>query len=357
MLTTPLVGGTARAPVNAIELRNGTTSLAINFIDPDNTTPNDVTGPAGVSNTVTWNNLTGANGNSSTLNLDVAGASNPTTAGVTWASPNAWSSTGRGEENNTAPVGENRDLMTSYLDTGGLGGAGVRIDLANLPASLTAGAGYDLYVYIKGGINGRGGDYTVGGSFPPPNFASNVQVTENSTINVTGFTAAQMGNMSVDAGKTLNINGNGLKVGDVSAGTGGCVRFNTTQASEVAGALGGDGTVSVPAGRTVDFTRNGAAATGSPKLDIARGADGELRPRRGGHVCGIRRKHDRQRRSAARRNWRHRPVGRYDDDHECSWIEGRLAWWSSDGRNERRRFSVGGQLRHRSEVVACSIDR
>jgi hypothetical protein len=278
LLTTPLFGGTARAPVNAIELKNGTTTLSINFIDPDNTTPNDVMGPAGVSNTVTWNNLTGANGNSNTLNLDVSGASNPTTAAITWSSPNAWSSTGRGEENNTAPAGENRDLMTSYLDTGAIGGAGVRIDLSNLPAGLTSGSGYDLYVYIKGGINGRGGDYTVGGDFPVPDFASNLRVTENSTVNITGFTAAQVGDISVDAGKMLSITGNGLNAGDVSAGAGGTVLFNTTRTSIVSGTLGGEGTVSVATNRTVDFTGSAAPATGAPKLNIARGGTTNFAP-------------------------------------------------------------------------------
>jgi hypothetical protein len=284
LTTIPTVGAPARAPVNGIEIRNGNAAIAIKFAadQPDGAGGDGesvVTGPAGVNNTIGWNNF-GVMGQPEVpnqtvpqaLNIDVGGTSSPSPATVTWTSNNIWSSTGRGEENNTA-TGENRDLMAGYLDTGDVGGNGATVNIAGLPASLTGGGGYDVYVYIKGGINGRGGDYRFGSSAaPPPNFASNVTVTENSTINVTGFTGGQIGNVSVDAGKTLNINGNALKVNDVSAGAGGVVRFNTTRTSEVAGALGGDGTVVVPGGRTVDFTRNGAAATGSPKLDIARGA-------------------------------------------------------------------------------------
>jgi hypothetical protein len=218
--STPLVGGTARAPVNAIELRNGTTSLAINFTDPLNTTaPSDVTGPAGVSNTVTWNNVSGTNGSATGLNADVSGASNPTTASIGWTSAGTWSSTGRGEENNTAPAGENRELMTGYLDTGGLGGVGVRIDVADLPASLTSGTGYDLYVYIKGGVNGRGGDYTLLNN-APITFGSDVSVTENSSIGSNGGPPLLYGDLSITAGKTLTVESSNYRFADVNLSSG-----------------------------------------------------------------------------------------------------------------------------------------
>ena len=94
--------------------------------------------------------------------------------------------------------------MAGYLDTGDINQTAVTINVAGLPASITAG--YDVFVYIKGGINGRGGDYRLGSSAAPaPNFGSNINVTENSTINVTGFTGARVGNISVDAGRTLKI--------------------------------------------------------------------------------------------------------------------------------------------------------
>ena len=68
------------------------------------------------------------------------------------------------KRNNTA-TGENRDLMAGYLDTAGLGGTGVSISLTGLPTSLTQ-FGYDVYVYIQGGVAARGGTYTLGANSP-----------------------------------------------------------------------------------------------------------------------------------------------------------------------------------------------
>ena len=276
-----------------------------------------VTGPAGLFSTPGWNNF-GAQNEAApqAINQVVNGTASPSGATVTWSSNGLWSSTGQGEENNTAPVGEDRDLMAGYLDTGGVGETGVTIDVTNLPATLTSGTGYDVYVYIKGGVTGRGGDYTIGtttkqnvvdapftGTYtedavdpgstpgsnylvyrglttpsftltttpliggtarapvnaieivkgnisPPPNFGSNVTATENSTINVTGAAAAQIGGVSMAAGKTLSVTGNPLTV---------------------SGSIEGAGTLRATTGATVNFTRNGAASTGSPTIDIARG--------------------------------------------------------------------------------------
>jgi hypothetical protein len=83
-------------------------------------------------------------------------------------------------------------------------------------------------------------------------------------------------NVSVDATKTLTVNGNALEVNDVSGA--GTVRFNTTRTSEVAGSLGGTATVQVAPNRTVDFTKNGAAATGTPAIDVALGATANFTP-------------------------------------------------------------------------------
>ena len=128
--------------------------------------------------------------------MDVNGTATPSGASVTWSSAGVWSSTGAGEENNTAPAGENRDLMAGYLDTGAIGGIGVNINVADLPASFT-GSGYDVYVYIKGGINGRGGDYSLRpATFQNPDFLSNVTVTANSTIDVIG-PGARLGDLSI----------------------------------------------------------------------------------------------------------------------------------------------------------------
>jgi hypothetical protein len=93
----------------------------------------------------------------------VAGAANATAASVTWSSNNTWASTGRGEENNTAPAGANRNLMTGYLDTLGVGQEGISITVANLPP-VAGFPFFDVYVYMQGGANNRGGTYTIGGT-------------------------------------------------------------------------------------------------------------------------------------------------------------------------------------------------
>ncbi|MEX2138445.1 MAG: PEP-CTERM sorting domain-containing protein [Pirellulales bacterium] len=317
-----LSGGTLELRTSQ-SLAPGSISIPVKFgaNQPDGAGGDDgnsqVTGPAGVFSTPTWNNF-GAQNEAAlqALNQVVNGTANPSGASVTWSSNGLWSSTGQGEENNTAPAGENRDLMAGYLDTGGVGETGVTIAVTGLPASLTSGTGYDVYVYVKGGINGRGGDYTLGGTTknnivespfngtfiedaidpgatpgsnylvfrgvttpnftltttpligsparapvnaveivrgtiaPPPDFASNIRATENSTINVTGSTSAQLGGLSVDAGKTLTIAGNLLRI---------------------SGSIEGAGTVQVAANTTVNFIRSGAASSGTPSIGIARG--------------------------------------------------------------------------------------
>jgi hypothetical protein len=145
-------------------------SIAINFASdepvltpPGVGSPISTAGPAGVLNTVRWNNLTGADSTAPiTLNADVAGTLTPTAATVIWSSPNTWASTGRGEENNTAPAGNNKSLMTGYIDTLGVGEEGTSITVANLPP-VQGFPFFDVYVYIQGGANNRGGTYTIGG--------------------------------------------------------------------------------------------------------------------------------------------------------------------------------------------------
>lgn len=138
-------------------------SIGINFgaDEPDPADPGNsssVDGPAGLVGTATWNNMEGASGGPTALVLDDGAASGAT---VEWVSPNTWASTGRpGEENNTAPPGEDRDLMTGYIDTD----SGVNlttVTVAGLGPEFT-GPGYDVIVYITGGVVGRGGEYTIG---------------------------------------------------------------------------------------------------------------------------------------------------------------------------------------------------
>ena len=139
-------------------------SIAIKFGTDQPGRPGDdnaaVNGPAGVLSTAVWNNFGGPNSAApQVLNADVAGASTPTAATVAWTSNNTWSSSGLGEENNTG-TGENGDLMAGYLDTGGLGGTPAVVTVANLPP-VAGFPFFDVYVYTQGGVNGRGGTYTI----------------------------------------------------------------------------------------------------------------------------------------------------------------------------------------------------
>jgi hypothetical protein len=137
-------------------------SIAIHFGTEQPAAGSPVNGAAGVLNTVNWNNLSfPTQATPQLLTVDLNSGSVASVATIIWSSNNTWSSTGLGEENNTA-TGENRDLMAGYLDTGGLGGVGVSINVTGLNASGFS-LGYDVYVYIQGGVNGRGGDYTLGG--------------------------------------------------------------------------------------------------------------------------------------------------------------------------------------------------
>jgi hypothetical protein len=134
-------------------------SFAINFgADEPDGAGSAVNGAAGVLETATWNNLSGNEGGPVALNLDTDGVSSGSDVMVSWTSNNTWSSTGRGEENNTAPDGNDRNLMTGYLDTNDT--SVTTISVSGLDASFTD-PGYSVIVYMKGGVNGRGGQYTV----------------------------------------------------------------------------------------------------------------------------------------------------------------------------------------------------
>ena len=136
-------------------------SIAINFgADEPDGARSDVTGAAGVLGTTNWNNLDLLDGTDVSVNGDDGGSVVGGVATVTWVSNNTWSSTGRGnEENNTAPDGGDRNLMTGYLDTN-----------ADDPAIVTVSGldgEYSVYVYMNGGVLGRGGDYAIEGHGDP----------------------------------------------------------------------------------------------------------------------------------------------------------------------------------------------
>jgi len=134
------------------------TTLSVNFgADEPDGARSDVDGAAGVTDSLNWNNVDGASGSAGSLvNMDGAA----TGAAVEWSSPNTWSSTGRGEEANQG-TGEDRDLMTGYLDTESTGGATADVTFSGL-SSVFGSVPYSVFVYVQGGVNGRGGDYTIG---------------------------------------------------------------------------------------------------------------------------------------------------------------------------------------------------
>ena len=133
-------------------------------------------------NTVNWNNFSGPSG-SSAVSLDVNGLPIASGASVTWSSNNTWSSTGLGEENNTA-TGENGDLMSGYLDSLGVGEQGPLVTVSGLSSVPAFSLGYDVYVYVQGGVNGRGGNYTLGGNtlFHAPTAAFSGVFVEDTTV-------------------------------------------------------------------------------------------------------------------------------------------------------------------------------
>ncbi len=120
----------------------------------------DVTGAAGELGTVNWNNLDLNTGGPQAVNQDDQGVSTPTDVTVQWSSNNTWCSTGRGEENNTAPDGQDRNLMTGYLDTTDV--STTTVTVSGLDTILAGGEEYAVYAYMNGGVTGRGGDYAIG---------------------------------------------------------------------------------------------------------------------------------------------------------------------------------------------------
>jgi len=132
-------------------------SISINFgADEPDGAGSAVAGAAGILGSAFWNNVETAAGEASGLVASIDGAAALTDVSVSWESNNTWSSTGRGEENNSAPEGDDRNMMTGYLDTNNTSVTTVTV------SGIPAGANYNVIVYAKGGVNGRGGEFTIG---------------------------------------------------------------------------------------------------------------------------------------------------------------------------------------------------
>ncbi|GEM_PF-1305068 len=185
-------------------------SIGINFAsDEPAGNGSAVDGEAGVVGTSVWNNLEGGSGASDFLIADVDGSAGLTGVKVSWSSPNTWSSQGRGEENNSAPEGNDRNLMTGYIDTNS--NDPNQVIVTGLPSDID----YDVVVYMKGGVVGRGGDYTVKGSLSNGLVARWNFDNEDLTDSAGSYDGEAMGTdpigyvdgPSADFGKALTLDG------------------------------------------------------------------------------------------------------------------------------------------------------
>ena len=126
-------------------------SASFNFAADEPNPPvgtSSVEGAAGVLGNSDWVNIPSADTGSAT--------DDDTGITVSWdTGGHTWASTGKGEENNVAPTGDDRDLMTGFLDTATATGTSIAI------TALQPNQAYDLYVYHNGGVVGRAGDYTL----------------------------------------------------------------------------------------------------------------------------------------------------------------------------------------------------
>jgi hypothetical protein len=139
----------------------GAQSLGLKFAatDPDAATSSLMpTESAGVIAQQFWNNLEGATGsNPAALVYDNNGVSAPSTATVSWNSPNTWRST---TGNNSFPAGPNRKLTAGYLDSNDTTGISM-VTVDNIDQALR-NTPYDVYVYfVSDSGENRGGGYTL----------------------------------------------------------------------------------------------------------------------------------------------------------------------------------------------------
>ncbi len=157
--------GQAGKKVTTVEITppvvgDGTYKIGLNFGTDQPASTLAATDVAGAEDAAqaNWNNLAGQSGSMDNIVAQADGtAPETTTAAVVWASNNTWASTGGGEENNLF-TGANKTLMTGYLDT--LESSTTTVTITNLPAALTAD-GYDVYIYMLGGVANKGGGYRV----------------------------------------------------------------------------------------------------------------------------------------------------------------------------------------------------
>ena len=133
--------------------------------------PAAIAGVPGVES-ANWNNAFLEFGEIDNLVRDTQSTPTTTDASVTWFTTNTWCNLGCGGEFNNNFKGEDRTVMTGYLDQNA-DDVTIRVRISNLPGDMAAS--YDVYVYMLGGVPDRGGDYTVNG------------VTKSGTVGGVGF--------------------------------------------------------------------------------------------------------------------------------------------------------------------------
>lgn len=164
-LTLVAVAATALIGFGAVAQAGvATDTIAIHFgsDEPDGAMmsmlePDEVAGVPDVE-TANWNNTSGPVGMRENLIRDTDGEATETDAMVDWDTTNTWSSSGRGGEENNNFIGANRKLMLGYLDQNA-DGVLTRVTIRRLPEDMAEC--YDVYIYMLGGVPGRGGEYDV----------------------------------------------------------------------------------------------------------------------------------------------------------------------------------------------------
>jgi hypothetical protein len=148
-------GSVAQASVNGSSI-----SIAFARDEPPGTNgcalnPADVAG-AGNYATANWVNETTNMGSDTNLKRDDNGVASATTASVTWACDNTWSTDGVRAQFNNAFTGPDQALMNGYMDCGNNAVQGfTSVDITGLPSDFAAGFSVVVYTLGGGSTNNR----------------------------------------------------------------------------------------------------------------------------------------------------------------------------------------------------------
>jgi hypothetical protein len=152
------------AVIISLSVATGASAISLGFdfvddVDAVTLLPSEV---AGVVPQANWNSIFANAGTDQAGNVyDNNGTAVNSTATISWASNNTWSSTRPGELNNNFPEGPDRIMMTGYLDSGDTAATATTVTVNNIDAPLRTPA-YDVYVYMANGFAGvRGGGFTL----------------------------------------------------------------------------------------------------------------------------------------------------------------------------------------------------